>query len=220
MEGDGESVVAVVRGSALTVTLLTDHRTPTKCIESNWKSTRVSHSSAETNTERNFGNVHVPIYDVRYASSFGFADYRSPFAAFPQHISSMFKGPDLFTQSLRKYPTDGSSAEFIQRIIDYTRSRKSAKKHYPKCLRSLLRKTISQTQAANNYKCSNETNERKRRPVLDKDLSQNELVNYTYDYLKSSSGVPRDADVRYLTEMKRAIQGKLRCMVDDEPMTT
>ncbi|CAH2084326.1 unnamed protein product [Euphydryas editha] len=229
MEGGGEGMVAVVQGTkhALTVTLISGDRgnPTTNFFNENKKSTRVSLSSVETNTERNIGNVNTPMCDIRYANSYRniqYPDYESPYVStvFAQPISSMFRSPDLFTQSLRKYPNEKSSAELIQRIINYTRTKNFGKKRCSKSLRSLIRKSRSQTLAREDTGVTEEcfgTVNQTFSTTKGRDLSQNELVNYTYDYLKCSSLVPRHTDVRYFTEVKRAIRGRLRDIICDKP---
>ncbi|XP_045457599.1 putative leucine-rich repeat-containing protein DDB_G0290503 [Melitaea cinxia] len=229
MEGDGEGMVAVVRGTkhALTVTLISDnHGNPTrKCFDTSKKSTRVSLSSVETNTDRSLGNVNAPTCDIRCASSYRniqFPDYESPYvsAIFPRPMSSIFRSQDLFTQSLRKYPSEKSSAELIQRIINYTRTKNYVKKRYSKSLRSLIRQSKSEIKARDETSATEEhpeTDNQTCSAKWDKDLSQNELLNYTYDYLKGATLVPRHTDVQYFSEVKRVIRGRLRDIICDKP---
>ncbi|XP_069364164.1 uveal autoantigen with coiled-coil domains and ankyrin repeats-like [Maniola hyperantus] len=127
-----------------------------------------------------------------------------------------------FMQSLRQYPEVTSSDDFIQGILDYTCTKNHNKKLWR---RSLLRKSTSQHTYRVGKKLENSpthkmnTSSRRR---LDRSASvigrrhssQEEVLNYTYDYLKSTSLIHRRTDVRYLTEMKRAVKDRLREMIE------
>ncbi|XP_045782671.1 uncharacterized protein LOC123879151 [Maniola jurtina] len=225
----GGGMVAIVQASkhaGLTVTVLPEKH---RCCKRNYfvldmgAKTKSCKSNVETNTEWIPKNSSTPFWDIGYDSGYQFANcvrspssqQRSSYNRLPHHMVS-------FMQSLRQYPKVTSSADFIQKVLDYTRTKNHIKKH-PR--RSFLRKSTSQHTHRNGKKQENSPPHKMNissRRHLDRSASaigkrcssQEEILNYTYDYLKSSSLIHRRTDVRYLTEVKKALKDRLREMME------
>ncbi|CAH2229520.1 jg17634 [Pararge aegeria aegeria] len=103
------------------------------------------------------------------------------------------------------------------------------KKHNLRSIKSLLRKSSSQQTnrvdkkrqkiVTNGSNCTSKPFDRPVPAVAKKCSSQGELLNYTYDYLNSAIFVRRKTDVRYLTEIKRALRDKLREIIESKAKT-
>ncbi|OWR45543.1 hypothetical protein KGM_201722 [Danaus plexippus plexippus] len=138
MEGAGEGVVAVLEGTKnadLKVTMLPKrlyHRR--KCVLLDLginPSTRLTQSSVETGTDRVFKDASSRICDVKYSSSYQFADCicnshqtTSGPSKYRRH-GGFTRHSGLFEDSLRKYPDGTASSEILQRIINYTNTEQS-----------------------------------------------------------------------------------------------